>query len=414
MISDTQSHSEPLNLAHIHRRHTMSTQPNHTNHLPDLYRSHPSRPLPYKPSTGARQGVIVVFPTPLTPSDDRRIQELQGLRKEWDQAWERWLPHVTLVPPFSIPTSRTADGKERGEEMNDPMMSEHRDSRYLEADDPPAEGCTETERGIYEHLHHACATFKSRTITLSRINTFSLRSYTNVHLRPAEGDGYRELVSLQGACERAVESCLVEVEKPTNRAERRRQQHPTTASQGASTASTVNSDQMHNSSPSATESSARTYTRPMYREAEDEARCITLPTTEITIDPIPNDGLNHAPLESATISQSTATPSTTQPRPLSDAIPDQATNHPARKSRAKGNYRAFTPHLSIGQARTPSSRDHLVSLVQHIIDEDRVKQEPTGINCRIDRVWFLSKPVGASGTYEVVSSIPLASKDVGQ
>lgn len=393
----------------------MSSQPDPTSHLPDIYRSYPSRPIPYNPSPGARRGVIVVFPTPLTPSDERKMQEIQGLRKEWDQAWERWLPHVTLVAPFLVPVpAQTAEVTKKEEGMEHTMRPGKREAGGLIPDNQPAASCTETERRIHEHLRHACAAFNSHTINISSINTFPLRGYTNVHLRPAEEDGYAELMSLQGACQRAIESLRGEDGKPKHRAERRREQHVTKAAQTSSTVSTVNVQQVHNGSPTATGSSSRTYTRPMYRGGEDEARCITLPTTEIAIDPIPKDGFEHAARRAATDSQNMVTPTTNQSKPSRNPISAQPANNPVRRTCDRGNNRAFIPHLSIGQARTTLSRDHLISLVRQIIGEDPVGQEPTSINCRIDRVWFLSKPIGAAGPYEVVSSIELANEDVGQ
>ncbi|TKY89713.1 hypothetical protein EX895_001498 [Sporisorium graminicola] len=115
-------------------------------------------------------GVLVVLLRPSTPADRRRFEDLQTLRRKHDQAFERWLPHITLVPPFTLSSSS------------------------LEASSALASGTgleqlvqlhTEKLSQIAKAAAEVCHTHASHRLLLDQVSTFPLRNYTNVHLRPA-------------------------------------------------------------------------------------------------------------------------------------------------------------------------------------------------------------------------------------
>lgn len=101
-------------------------------------------------------GVLVVLLSPTTEQDRRGYDELQKLRRRHDQAFGRWLPHITLVPPFTLAAS-TNDGRPLAEEKLSTIA-------------------TAAEQVCLRHASH--------TLLLDQVSTFPLRSYTNVHLRP--------------------------------------------------------------------------------------------------------------------------------------------------------------------------------------------------------------------------------------
>ncbi|SJX64323.1 uncharacterized protein SRS1_14971 [Sporisorium reilianum f. sp. reilianum] len=111
-------------------------------------------------------GVLVVLVAPSTPADQQRFEELQTLRRRHDRAFDRWLPHITLVPPFTLPSS-SSDARSRGD--LDGLVQLHADQ------------LAQIARAAAE----VCSRHSSHQLRLDHVSTFPLRKYTNVHLRPA-------------------------------------------------------------------------------------------------------------------------------------------------------------------------------------------------------------------------------------
>lgn len=378
--------------------------PDPTSLLPQIYQSHPSRPLPHTPTTTARTGVIVVFPSPITPSDERKISNLQDVRKTWDQAYARWLPHVTLLPPFPIPsqtarsTTNNADGPSKAEKNPTNQAESLLQAESTIRHDPSIHPSI-SEQSIHALLSTVCATISPHTLRLSETGTFPLRAYTNVHLRPSPNEqGTRDFLALQGSLQRGMDALVPPAdERLKNRAERRR------VAQADRTPRPVPPPPVV---PSSDTPSPDVSARPMVRhKVVDEARCVTLSTTEITLDRETTTDHVSAATEAESGRETTSIPSSDQR--------DQPSQHPSSRSSAPRArpHRSFKPHLSIGQARGPIERERLVSLANGIIKGDTAGQVSSGIQGRIDSVFFLSKPVGAPGPYEVVSVVPLLSED---
>ncbi len=116
--------------------------------------------------------VLAILVSPSTEADKHCYEELQTLRRQHDYAFERWLPHITLVPPFTLSTpshtetslSRASDD---GHELRQ-LIKTH-DQKLSNIIQAASEVCTLTQR---------------HTLLLDQVATFPLRKYTNVHLRP--------------------------------------------------------------------------------------------------------------------------------------------------------------------------------------------------------------------------------------
>lgn len=77
---------------------------------------------------------------------------LQDVRRKWDDAFPRWSPHITLVPPFVVPR------------------------------DPPNQ-----LDDIASRIRAVCERKPSFGLALEECGRFKLRAYSNIHLRPSSG-----------------------------------------------------------------------------------------------------------------------------------------------------------------------------------------------------------------------------------
>jgi len=118
----------------------------------------------------AYTALVVVLLEPLGTTAERRFQALQQIRHAHDAAYTRWLPHLTLIPPYQL---HVAD------EDPEPMATV---SRSLD--------------GLAEALAPVCARHSAHELTLSEVCSFRLRRYHNIHLRPTRTSG-APLVALQ-------------------------------------------------------------------------------------------------------------------------------------------------------------------------------------------------------------------------
>ncbi|GAC74995.1 hypothetical protein PANT_13c00103 [Moesziomyces antarcticus T-34] len=109
-------------------------------------------------------GVLVVLLSPRTASDRRRYDALQQLRREHDSAYPRWLPHITLIPPFILSSHQPIS---TGDAFNDLVSSN-----------------AEKLDRIKQVAAEVCARCRAHALLLDQVATFPLRAYTNVHLRP--------------------------------------------------------------------------------------------------------------------------------------------------------------------------------------------------------------------------------------
>ncbi|WFD01736.1 hypothetical protein MOBT1_000412 [Malassezia obtusa] len=106
--------------------------------------------------------LVVLLLRPAAAVDAQRMQRLQRIRHTYDAAYTRWLPHITLIPPFQL---HAPDG--------------------LAKDDVPA-WLSSLLDGLSDDTARACARHARHRVSLSEIGVFRLRRYENIHLRPSE------------------------------------------------------------------------------------------------------------------------------------------------------------------------------------------------------------------------------------
>jgi hypothetical protein len=181
-----------------------------------------------------------------------------------------------------------------------------------------------------------------------------------------------------------------------------------------------------------------TYSRPHYRfGAVDESRCITLPTVEV-------DALETRKTDGAVVANSTDglmrreaidearqvvpshPPSYTSKleekrRDEGDQVQPTITTSTlcssSQKSTKSGGRQKFKPHASVGQARGPRECDRLMTTAKAILRGQSGHTSTdggdgqTGIDCRIDKVYLLTKPTGKGGPYELFSVADLREVD---
>ncbi|WFD33081.1 hypothetical protein MSPP1_004138 [Malassezia sp. CBS 17886] len=163
--------------------------------------------------------LVVILLQPHGALASQRIQHLQRIRHTHDAAYARWLPHMTLIPPFVVERERGAPGSAESKGAGSPPRSHsaHRSDasgRYA----PPA-WLTETLDGITTAVRAACTTSEPAVVHLTDIGAFRLRNYENIHLRPSRTSA-RPLLSLQRAIHAAVSPLLPRA--PTRRRQRDR------------------------------------------------------------------------------------------------------------------------------------------------------------------------------------------------
>lgn len=93
--------------------------------------------------------------------------DIQKVRQQWDDAFSRWIPHVTLVPPFVV---EDAAGLDRS--------------------------CVSIAR--------VCKHHRSQRLDFRQVGTFKLSRYTNVHLKPISRRSHQDLSALQSELQHAV------------------------------------------------------------------------------------------------------------------------------------------------------------------------------------------------------------------
>lgn len=125
--------------------------------------------------------LVVVLLRPHGATAARRFDELQRIRHAHDAAYQRWLPHMTLIPPFQMQT-REPEGAEG--QLPDGIRAR------LDA--------------MTAAIRPACQEHVSMVLQLNEVHLFPLRRYRNLHLRPPEAS-IEPLAALQKDVSQAMQ-----------------------------------------------------------------------------------------------------------------------------------------------------------------------------------------------------------------
>lgn len=139
--------------------------------------------------------VAFLLPRPVeiastSPALASKLERLDAIRKKWDAAEPRWVPHLTLIPPFIVPFEVNRHG---GSSQAD------KDANGVSGSAADATGTTVLARTLpgpshaaaYAALHQlteriqqAVAAVPRHRLVLDDVGIFKLSKYSNVHLRP--------------------------------------------------------------------------------------------------------------------------------------------------------------------------------------------------------------------------------------
>ncbi|WFD06928.1 hypothetical protein MVES1_002283 [Malassezia vespertilionis] len=129
----------------------------------------------------AYTALVVVVVRPQRATDAQRFASLQKIRRAHDAAYERWLPHLTLIPPFQL----------HGPPCNAAL---------------PAWLATDLD-AVADTAQTVCDGTKRHTIKLQEIHSFPLRKYENIHLRPDRASA-APLAAFQKTLQQALHHCI--------------------------------------------------------------------------------------------------------------------------------------------------------------------------------------------------------------
>ena len=135
----------------------------------------------------AYTALVVLLLRPAGAADAQRMQQMQRIRHTYDAAYTRWLPHITLVPPFAVPPPDADAGEDA--EPAAPGGAPPWLARALDA--------------LSDDTARACAQHARHRLALTEIGVFRLRRYENVHLRPSASSA-PPLLALQRDIQRAA------------------------------------------------------------------------------------------------------------------------------------------------------------------------------------------------------------------
>lgn len=144
------------------------------------------------------------------------FKQLETVRRKWDAAAPRWVPHITLIPPFVVP-----DEVQVKHEVGS-LTQEGAGERSRDQD--PHEAASSILRTISQRIADALSEVQPHTVRLDDMGSFKLRKYWNVHLRPHSKDpsqpgptttnnGRDEFIAMQDVLARALPD-LVTDERP--------------------------------------------------------------------------------------------------------------------------------------------------------------------------------------------------------
>lgn len=124
------------------------------------------------------------------PGDKARLEMIQDVRRRFDQAYSRWEPHLTLIPPFTVPFYENQEGS--------------RHSTQAEGGSQGRSLLHEALEGISETIQQVCSRQAQHTLTLDSAGHFSVKRYSTVHLRPSTSTDHQAFLELQSGLHMAL------------------------------------------------------------------------------------------------------------------------------------------------------------------------------------------------------------------
>ena len=157
----------------------------------------PQRPPRRKPKINKKSknkvephvAVVALLVEPHGRVDQDRFKALQVIRKKHDQAFERWLPHITLIPPFLIPFTQGGNASDRQLQQDGFDMKDSNECKTDKDEQAWPDGVFAQLESLSRTIGEVCDGHTRHLLLVDEVHTFKLRAYTNVHLRPRHSEG---------------------------------------------------------------------------------------------------------------------------------------------------------------------------------------------------------------------------------
>lgn len=156
-------------------------------------------------SVPTHKAVIVLLVTPPYAGPQESYDAVQRLRSQHDAAFARWVPHVTLVPPFDLPLARQSAA-----ESHSPSSFDSNAAKAAVASSSIDEVASARSL-IKQKLQGSLSQHSPFRLEFADHDRFNLRSYTNLHLRPAHNSsnsGRKELTNLHACIQTALDGIV--------------------------------------------------------------------------------------------------------------------------------------------------------------------------------------------------------------
>ncbi|UZJ52544.1 hypothetical protein CBS101457_001864 [Exobasidium rhododendri] len=137
---------------------------------------------------------------------EETIERIQAVRQKFDQAYSRWEPHVTLIPPFLIPfaPSESNTGSSSSSTNSGRLNRDAAGSISEEDTSTSRSPLTETLDEISSIVQVVCSQQHFVSITFDEVDHFPLRHYSTFHLRPSDSVDSTQFLRFQKELELAV------------------------------------------------------------------------------------------------------------------------------------------------------------------------------------------------------------------
>lgn len=162
----------------------------------------------HRKQSSSTQSFVCVVAWLIRPAQDdavasRALEKVQEIRRRFDNAYRRWAPHVTLIPPFVVPFSQNADS---GTTVDMPTSA--KGPAAVRNGNPSIRQLTDPYNVLAllsKRIDEVCQTSPASPLIFDEVSKFTLRRYDTYHLRPGSTSaGTATLIGLQEALSRAL------------------------------------------------------------------------------------------------------------------------------------------------------------------------------------------------------------------
>lgn len=184
-----------------------ASSPEHQNGT-DFEQQQQHRPLHHRGRSNRKRSesteeyacVIAFLVRGETSKQKEKIEKIQSIRRMYDQAYIRWEPHLTLIPPFIIPFSASPLCDDEQPNINIvARKAEDQTTRNI---------LNETLDEICNTIQSICKSLDQHDLILDQVGHFTLKRYDTIHLRPSHLRKDDAFLQLQSQLELALPQAM--------------------------------------------------------------------------------------------------------------------------------------------------------------------------------------------------------------